>query len=55
MGENIKYPSSANYYPITSRIALSDNLNQMSILTDRSQGGTSLNDGQIEIMVFLKE
>uniref|UniRef100_A0A915PCR6 Alpha-mannosidase n=1 Tax=Meloidogyne floridensis TaxID=298350 RepID=A0A915PCR6_9BILA len=51
LGENIKYPSSANYYPITSRIALSDNLNQMSILTDRSQGGTSLNDGQIEIMV----
>ncbi|KAF7635204.1 Alpha-mannosidase [Meloidogyne graminicola] len=50
-GENISYPIAANYYPITSRIGLSDDKNQMNILTDRSQGGTSLIDGQIEIMV----
>jgi hypothetical protein len=41
----------ANYYPINSRIWLNDSQNQMTILTDRSQGGTSLEDGQLEIMV----
>ncbi|XP_025413400.1 lysosomal alpha-mannosidase-like isoform X2 [Sipha flava] len=42
---------SGNYYPITSRITLTDNRTRFSVLNDRSQGGTSLQNGQIELMV----
>ncbi|KAI1724268.1 alpha mannosidase middle domain-containing protein [Ditylenchus destructor] len=44
-------PVAGNYYPVNSRIILSDEQTQMTILTDRSHGGSSLNDGQIEIML----
>lgn len=49
----ITEPISGNYYPVNSRIALRDEEHdrQLTILTDRSQGGGSLNDGQLEIMV----
>ena len=46
-------PISSNYYPINSRIFLRDqsaNI-QLTVLNDRSQGGTSVQDGQIEIML----
>lgn len=43
-------PVSANYFPVTNRISLLDAKRQLTILTDRSQGGTSLADGQIELM-----
>ncbi|XP_043527609.1 lysosomal alpha-mannosidase isoform X2 [Frieseomelitta varia] len=44
---------SGNYYPITSKISLKDNENQLklSLLTDRAEGGTSMRDGEIEMMV----
>ncbi|XP_052749154.1 lysosomal alpha-mannosidase-like [Galleria mellonella] len=44
---------SACYYPVTSRICI-QSLNssiEMCILTDRPQGGTSYNEGEIELMV----
>ena len=46
-------PVSGNYYPVSSRIILRDEQakQQLSILTDRSQGGTSMLDGQVELMV----
>uniref|UniRef100_A0AC35FAW4 Alpha-mannosidase n=1 Tax=Panagrolaimus sp. PS1159 TaxID=55785 RepID=A0AC35FAW4_9BILA len=44
-------PISGNYYPIPSRIIISDDKTQLSILTDRSQGGTSLTDGNVELML----
>ncbi|KAI1716495.1 alpha mannosidase middle domain-containing protein [Ditylenchus destructor] len=44
-------PVSGNYYPVNSRIILSDEQTQMTVLTDRSHGGSSLIDGQIEIML----
>lgn len=44
-------PVAANVYPVNSRILLQDGSVQMAILTDRSQGGTSMRDGQIELMV----
>jgi hypothetical protein len=47
---NIKEPVSANYYPVTSRITLRDGDEEFSILTDRAQGGTSLHDGEVELM-----
>lgn len=47
-------PIAGNYHPITSRIVLKDEEKglEFAVLNDRAQGGTSLEDGQIEIMVF---
>ncbi|CAF4876634.1 unnamed protein product [Rotaria sp. Silwood1] len=44
-------PISGNYYPINSRIWIRDNQTQLTILTDRSEGGGSMYDGSIEIML----
>lgn len=43
-----------NYYPINSRIFIRDedsNQRQFTVVTDRSQGGSSIQDGSIEIML----
>ena len=42
-----------NYYPVTTRIVLLDENSgmQLTVLTDRSQGGSSLAEGQMELMV----
>ncbi|XP_076348984.1 lysosomal alpha-mannosidase-like [Tachypleus tridentatus] len=50
---NISEPVSGNYFPVNSRIYLKDKSKdiQLTILTDRSQGGSSLNDGSLELMV----
>ncbi|XP_076763477.1 lysosomal alpha-mannosidase II isoform X2 [Xylocopa sonorina] len=44
---------SGNYYPVTSKISLKDEeeLLKLSVLTDRAQGGTSMLDGEIELML----
>ena len=46
-------PIAANYYPVTSRLEIrgeeEDSL--VSLLTDRSQGGSSLQTGELEVMV----
>ncbi|CAF0923686.1 unnamed protein product [Adineta steineri] len=42
---------SGNYYPINSRIWIKDHTRQLTVLTDRSEGGASIQDGSIEIMV----
>ncbi|XP_065912002.1 lysosomal alpha-mannosidase-like isoform X1 [Dysidea avara] len=46
-------PVSGNYYPVNSRIYMQDTSSntQFTILTDRSQGGSSLKDGSLELMV----
>ncbi|CAG9536717.1 unnamed protein product [Cercopithifilaria johnstoni] len=44
-------PIAGNYYPVNNRIYIRDSINQLTVLTDRSHGGTSLNDGQIELML----
>lgn len=46
-------PVAGNYYPINSRILLTDVQQKQAfmVLTDRSQGGGSIKDGQLEIMV----
>jgi lysosomal alpha-mannosidase len=48
-------PESGNYYPVTSKILIRDSVKQqeVAVLNDRSQGGSSLNDGQVELMVRL--
>ncbi|RZF42310.1 hypothetical protein LSTR_LSTR003928 [Laodelphax striatellus] len=40
-----------NYYPVTSRIMIRDDQIQMALLPDRPQGGSSLHDGEIELMI----
>ena len=49
-------PVSGNYYPINSRIFIRDEKadktgSQFTVVTDRSQGGSSIQDGSIEIML----
>ncbi|XP_008200174.3 lysosomal alpha-mannosidase [Tribolium castaneum] len=46
-------PIAGNYHPITSRIVLKDEEKalELAVLNDRAQGGTSLKDGQVEIMI----
>uniref|UniRef100_A0A1A9W6T1 Alpha-mannosidase n=1 Tax=Glossina brevipalpis TaxID=37001 RepID=A0A1A9W6T1_9MUSC len=48
---DIVEPEAGNYYPITTKIALEDNRARLAILTDRAQGGSSLKDGSLELMV----
>ena len=44
---------SGNYYPVTTRTVLLDEERgmQLTVLTDRAQGGASLAEGQVELMV----
>jgi len=46
-------PVAGNYYPINSQISLKDEIKdkQLTVLVDRAQGGASINDGQLELMV----
>jgi len=44
-------PLAGNFYPINAAIYIEDNESSLSVALDRSQGGTSLRDGEIEIMV----
>lgn len=46
-------PTSGNYYPINSLIRIQDNSTNknLTILTDRSQGGTVMINGEIQIMI----
>ncbi|XP_059158649.1 lysosomal alpha-mannosidase-like [Physella acuta] len=47
----IPEPVAGNYYPITTMISIKNDKNQFTVLTDRSHGGTSLNDGDVELML----
>nr|XP_060620901.1 lysosomal alpha-mannosidase [Anolis sagrei ordinatus] len=44
-------PVAGNYYPVNSRIFIKDKKVQLTVLTDRSQGGSSIFDGSLELMV----
>ncbi|XP_009459998.1 PREDICTED: lysosomal alpha-mannosidase [Nipponia nippon] len=44
-------PVAGNYSPVTSRIFIKDKKFQLTVLTDRSQGGSSIFDGSLELMV----
>ncbi|KAK3086623.1 hypothetical protein FSP39_021156 [Pinctada imbricata] len=46
-------PVAGNYFPVSSRIYLQDTKRniQLTVLTDRSQGGSSIQDGCVELMV----
>ncbi|XP_035912890.1 lysosomal alpha-mannosidase-like [Anopheles stephensi] len=44
-------PIPGNYYPVTTKIVIEDEHKRLSLLNDRAQGGSSLVDGQLELMV----
>lgn len=48
-------PVASNYYPVTSKITIKDESKniRVTVLNDRSQGGSSLSEGTIELMVRL--
>ncbi|XP_051165377.1 lysosomal alpha-mannosidase-like [Leptopilina boulardi] len=50
---NFHKPIARNYYPVTTKIFLQDRKKKLrlTILTDRSQGGTSLKSGEIDLMI----
>lgn len=47
----VNQPIAGNYYPINLGIYMKDNSSEFSILVDRSVGGSSILDGQLELMV----
>ncbi|XP_040170166.1 lysosomal alpha-mannosidase-like [Anopheles arabiensis] len=44
-------PVPGNYFPVTAKITIEDERHRLSVLNDRAQGGSSLADGQLELMV----
>ncbi|KAL5860797.1 hypothetical protein ACOSQ4_002093 [Xanthoceras sorbifolium] len=47
----VNQPIAGNYYPVNLGIYVQDDNTEFSVLVDRSVGGTSLVDGQIELML----
>lgn len=43
--------AAGNYYPLTAAMYIQDGSRQLTVLTDRAQGGASLHSGQMEVMV----
>lgn len=50
---DLQEPVSGNYYPVVTQIGLRDQAKNLGfvVVTDRAQGGSSLSDGQIELML----
>jgi len=44
-------PIQANYYPIVYGAYIRDNAAQLTFISERSHGGSSLSEGQLEVMV----
>ena len=44
-------PIAGNYYPVNTAIYIEDDKASLAVVTDRSQGGSSLQDGAVELMV----
>lgn len=48
---SLEEPIAGNYYPVTAKIAIEDSERRLAIMNDRAQGGSSLIDGTIDLMV----
>ncbi|XP_026724554.1 lysosomal alpha-mannosidase-like isoform X2 [Trichoplusia ni] len=44
-------PVAGNYYPVTNEIYIKNDDLRLTVLTDRSEGGTSLVEGEVELML----
>ncbi|XP_027348900.1 alpha-mannosidase At3g26720-like [Abrus precatorius] len=47
----VNQPIAGNYYPVNLGIYVQDSSTELSVLVDRSVGGSSLEDGQMELML----
>ncbi|KAF9604862.1 hypothetical protein IFM89_011144 [Coptis chinensis] len=47
----VKQPIAGNYYPINLGMYIEDNRTELSVMVDRSMGGSSIVDGQVELML----
>ncbi|KAL0379122.1 UNVERIFIED_CONTAM: Alpha-mannosidase [Sesamum radiatum] len=47
----VTQPVAGNYYPINLGIYIEDNKSELSVLVDRATGGSSIHDGEIELML----
>eukprot|EP01127_Copromyxa_protea_P013827 TRINITY_DN3754_c0_g1_i1.p1 TRINITY_DN3754_c0_g1~~TRINITY_DN3754_c0_g1_i1.p1 ORF type:complete len:973 (-),score=199.97 TRINITY_DN3754_c0_g1_i1:23-2626(-) len=47
----VTQPVAGNYYPVNVGAFINDTKQQFTVLTDRSQGGASIHDGELEIMI----
>ncbi|CAL9037049.1 probable alpha-mannosidase At5g13980 [Musa acuminata AAA Group] len=47
----VNQPVAGNYYPINLGMYIKDDSTELSVLADRAIGGTSLVDGQVELML----
>ena len=45
-------PVAGNYYPVNSEISITDGQREFAVIPDRAQGGSSLAEGQVELMVL---
>jgi hypothetical protein len=50
---NVYEPVAGNYYPVNEAIYIEDSSAGLAVATDRTQGGSPLVDGSIELMVQL--
>ena len=48
---DVYQPIAGNYYPVNAAIYIEDDSASLTVLTDRTQGGASLEAGQVEVMV----
>lgn len=48
---DLREPIAGNYYPVTAKIAIDDGLLRLAVLNDRAQGGSSIKDGSVDLMV----
>ena len=48
---NVTEPVAGNFYPINTAISIADDATAFGVAVDRAQGGASLVDGQIELML----
>lgn len=51
---DLQEPVAGNYYPVTAKIAIDDGHLRLAVLNDRAQGGGSIEDGTLELMVYLQ-
>ncbi len=47
----VTVPLCHSYYPVNAAAYLKDTNAQLTVLVDRSEGGASINDGSVELMV----
>lgn len=48
---DLSEPAAGNFFPVNKMILINDTKGQVAVLNDRSQAGTSLQPGQIELMI----